>query len=95
MVNKIKTRLEQQTDMDAERETDRQRRKEIFIAELARFLCENQAAKSISLEYEKRSGCGGGSVKFAHEWATLRSKTPLFGYLDENEAAKILREFLQ
>ena len=60
-------------------------RKQAFIKQLARFLVENQVAKSIQLS--------AGSP-LAQEWAALRATTPLFGYVSVEEAEKKLMEFL-
>ncbi len=60
--------------------------KERFIHELAIFLTERQAKKSIELEMGK---------EHAAEWAKLRSATPLFGYPSVEEAEKQLTEFLR
>ena len=59
--------------------------RERFVVALAKFLVENQAAKSINLQM--------GQVS-AKEWAALRSTTPLTGYPTCQEAEGILREWL-
>lgn len=66
-----------------------------FIAQLARFMCENEAGKSIALELEqKRPQLIAAMPKLAHEWAALRCTTPIIGYTSVEEAEQILTEFL-
>lgn len=66
-----------------------------FIAQLARFLCENEAGKSIALELEQRHPpLIAAMPKLAHEWAQLRCTVPIHGYKSVEEAEQILTEFL-
>jgi len=75
-----------QRQEDTERERIRRDKKVSFIKALAKFLVGDQAAKSIWLEMEK---------PLAKEWADLRNHTPIFGWIGEEEAEKILTEFLK
>lgn len=61
-------------------------RKARFIHQLAVFLADEPARKSIELQMEKTSG---------KEWAALRDETPLFGYPTVAEAEAALTEFLR
>lgn len=65
------------------------RRKQRFIIKLAEFLVADQAAKGIALSLES-----GSPVKWASEWAALRSETPLRGYPTVEEAVETLGDFL-
>lgn len=65
-------------------------RKAQFIIKLAAYLVENQAGKSISLEMESESAM----VPWAHEWARVRSASPIHGYPTLEEAVAILEDFL-
>jgi len=59
--------------------------KELFVRELAKYLCEGQAGKSIKLEMGQPE---------AKQWAALRGTTPLVGYPTVEEAEKRLAEWL-
>jgi hypothetical protein len=59
--------------------------KQEFVRELAKFLVEKQAEKSIRLEM------GDPNAK---QWAALRGKTPLHGYPTVAEAEKQLADWL-
>lgn len=65
-------------------------KKKRFIIALAEFLADNQASKGIMLGIETQSA----PVKWASEWAKLRSATPLLGYPTVEEAVEILTDFL-
>jgi hypothetical protein len=60
-------------------------RKDLFIDALAEYLVKDQAAMSIHLEMKQ---------PFALAWAKLRGATPLFGYPTQEEAVKLLRQWL-
>ncbi len=66
-------------------------RKKRFIKELASFLVGNEAGKSVMLQMEHSRQ---PIIPFAKEWASLRSTTPLMGYLSVEEAEKQLQDFL-
>lgn len=70
---------------------NRIKRKKLFIRELAEFLVDNQAGKSISLQVE---GERPSILKWPLLWQRLRGATPLFGYPTVEEAEKELTEFL-
>lgn len=65
-------------------------RKKQFIIKLAAFLVENQAGKSIALQMESSHA----PVRWASEWANLRSASPLHGYPTLEEAVEKLTDFL-
>jgi hypothetical protein len=65
-------------------------RKLRFIIKLAEFLVDNQGGKSIALSIQSDAA----PVKWASEWAALRSETPLRGYPTVEEAVEQLKEFL-
>lgn len=67
-------------------------RKAQFIRQLAAFLVENQAGKGIALGLEEKFP---HPIKWASEWAKLRSATPLFGYPTFAEAVRAMTEFLR
>jgi hypothetical protein len=62
-----------------------QRQKQ-FVRALAEYLAGSSARKSIELQMGKES---------AKEWATLRSATPLSGWVDVPEAEIVLTKFLE
>lgn len=70
-------------------------KKKKFIEHLAIFLVRDEALKSMTLEAEQRRAPFAGSPRFAEEWADLRNASPLFGYVDKQEAIKQLTEFLK
>ena len=67
--------------------TEQQKRqREEFIKELAEYLAgANTAEYSIGLQMGN---------KHAQQWSRLRGHTPLFGYPSQEEAIKVLTEFL-
>lgn len=67
-------------------------RQQRFVTQLARFLVENQAGKSIRLELERMRP--GAIVTLAKEWAELRATTPLLGYPTVEQAETELADFL-
>jgi len=56
-----------------------------FVRELAKFLVDGQAGKSIKLEMGQPE---------ARQWAALRGTTPLMGYPSQAEAEKQLAQWL-
>jgi len=69
--------------------------KKAFIKELAKFLVDNQAGKSINLELFDRRPLMPGIPNWPKEWAELRNAVPgLFGYPTIRETELILKEFL-
>lgn len=62
------------------------RRKQEFIRQLAIYLVEDQAIKSIELQMGKPS---------AVKWSKLRNSTNIFGYPDVEEAVETLTKFLE
>jgi len=66
-----------------------------FINALAGFLVSNQAGKSIELQMETERPRPAPLTSWAHEWAKLRSISPLFGYPSIEEAEKALMEFFK
>ena len=70
-------------------------RKLAFIRQLAKFLIEHEAHKSMMLELGADPVSQAlGKPSMAEEWARLRSTTPLQGYLSVDEAEQQLKEFL-
>lgn len=65
-----------------------------FIKQLAQFMCENEAGKSIAIELEQKVPPLPGMPKWAQDWAALRQTTPIHGYKSVAEAEEILTEFL-
>ncbi len=59
--------------------------KQKFIEELAKYMVENQARKSILLETGDEQ---------AKEWSKLRNLTPIFGWVSVDEAKQVLMDFL-
>jgi hypothetical protein len=68
-------------------------KKKKFIHELAVFLVNQEASKSVCLEIELARK-DDRLPKWAHEWRNLRNSTPLSGWLSIEEAEEILNEFL-
>ena len=66
-------------------------KKKAFIAELAKYLADNQAEKGIALQLESKLR---PVVPWAREWAKVRGASPLFGYPTIEEAEAQLTEFL-
>ena len=70
-----------------------------FIRTLARFLCEDEAMKSILLEITRsRANLNNPAMihygKIMEQWADLRSSAPLSGYTSVDEAEEILTNWL-
>lgn len=70
-------------------------KKKEFIEALAHFLADNQAAKSIMLQIEGNAPVSDPRPKLAHEWASLRGKFPVSGWITYEETLKSLTEFLK
>lgn len=69
-------------------------RKQNFIKQIAHFLVDNQAGKSIALQVESMRGDNDPMPKLATEWADLRTASMLRGYPDFDKAVKSLTELL-
>ncbi len=72
----------------------RQQKKQILIEELAHFLVDDQAAKSIALQMDHQRPDTDPRPKLAVEWAKLRSASTLHGYPDLPEAIETLEALL-
>lgn len=70
---------------DIQHSNSRLEKKRRFIRQLAVYLADEPARKSIELQMGKLS---------AQEWANLRQTTPLMGYTTVDEAEQLLTEFL-
>ena len=69
-------------------------KKKRLIEELAHFLVDNQAGKSIALQMEGSRGDGDPRPALAKEWAKLRSASTLHGYPEYEEAVETLTDLL-
>lgn len=72
----------------------REAKKEIFMREIAKFLVENQAGKSIALQMEFERPKGDPRPSLAKEWAKLRGAADLHGTPTEEDALQTLRKLL-
>jgi len=70
-----------------------QDQKKRFIAQLARFLSDNLAGKSILLEMETKHPKPGPLPNLAKEWAELRSASPVHGWSDVKSTEETLLKF--
>jgi len=70
----------------------RMKEKAEFIRQIAEFLVGNEATKSIILESETRGNAG--PIRWGHEWAKLRNRSPIRGYATVEEAERDLWEML-
>lgn len=68
--------------------------KKRFIENLARFLSDNVAAKSIALQIEGGRPPYSTIPKFAESWAQLRTLAGVHGYADVKETTKVLENLL-
>jgi hypothetical protein len=72
----------------------RETKKQVFIEQLARFLVENQAGKSIALQMESGRPESDPRPALAKEWAKLRGASTLQGYPELPEAIETLTALL-
>ena len=72
----------------------KEEQKQNFINQLAHFLVDKQAGKSICLQVESMRGDNDPMPKLATEWADLRTASMLRGYPDFDEAVECLTELL-
>jgi hypothetical protein len=72
----------------------KEERKQDFIKQLAHFLVDNQAGKSIFLQMESMREDNNLMPKLATEWANLRTASMLRGYPNFDEAVESLTEML-
>lgn len=70
--------------------------KQTLIEELARFLVNQQVAKGVALETERKrpKHLSEGKPKFAQEWAALRTAAGISGYMKEAKAVAHLTRLL-
>ena len=69
-------------------------KKQKLIEELAHFLVDRQAGKSILLQMGAERPGGDKVPVLAQEWAKLRNAAGIHGYPDFDEAVKMLTEVL-
>ena len=70
-------------------------KKKELIAQLAHFLVDNQAAKSIILQMDSMRTEGDPRPAMGKEWAKLRSASTLQGYPEYDEAVATLTTLLE
>ena len=72
----------------------RETKKQILIEQLAHFLVDDQAMKSIALEMDHARSKDDPRPKLAIEWAKLRGCSTLHGYQELPEAIETLTALL-
>jgi len=73
---------------------DKSTRKKRLIEQLAHFLVDDQAAKSIVLQMDGQRPKNDPRPAMGKEWASLRSASTLMGYPTYEEAVEQLTDLL-